>query len=199
MQPESVLITELGNDEHDDHQQKKDIHHKVLFTESLIKHDGLRLPAAINGIALRESFLSEAPFILSSNRSFWRKMIDNQNFQEILCHTYYFISSCISETSVVDLIKLSEARQSEYIKDIPGTLAQLYLTISLKDRDIFLPRFPEVLSYLLIHAIRTTNSKLHRLLSMAQFREILLDWCTELLSGIRLTNCRFDMQYTVIT
>lgn len=185
---EPVLITELGAEE------QRTSNRKLLFTGSML--DGaLRLPAAINGIALRESFLSEAPFIVASNRPFWRKMIDNSNFQNILCYTYYFLSTCISDTSVVDVKKLSEINDTDLIKQIPANLAELYLTIPLKERDAFLPRFPEVLSYLLINAMRTTTPKHYRLMGMAQFREILLDWATELICGLRLSNCRLNREW----
>lgn len=185
---EPVLITELGVEE------QRTSNRKLLFTGSML--DGaLRLPAAINGIALRESFLSEAPFIVASNRPFWRKMIDNSNFQNILCYTYYFLSTCISDTSVVDVKKLSEINDTDLIKQIPANLAELYLTIPLKERDAFLPRFPEVLSYLLINAMRTTTPKHYRLMGMAQFREILLDWATELICGLRLSNCRLNREW----
>jgi hypothetical protein len=163
---------------------------------TLLANNGkLKLPHTINHIALRESFLSEAPFVVTTNRPFWRKMIDNVHFQDMLTYTYYFISSCISETTVVDTVKLASAKETSYIKEITTDLAQLYMTIPLKERDMFLPKCPEILAYLLVNAMRTAIPKHHRLMGMCQFREILLDWCTELIAGLRLTNCRLNREW----
>lgn len=163
---------------------------------TLLANNGkLKLPHTINHIALRESFLSEAPFVVTTNRPFWRKMIDNSNFQDMLCYTYYFIASCISDTAVVDLAKLATAKDAPYIKEITTNLAQLYMTIPLKERDMFFPKCPEILSYLLINAMRTAIPKHHRLMGMSQFREILLDWATELIGGLRLSNCRLNREW----
>lgn len=163
---------------------------------TLLTNNGkLKLPHTVSHIALRESFLSEAPFVVTANRSFWRKMIDNVNFQDMLCYTYYFLVSCISDTAVVDLEKLAAAKEASYIKDITKSLAQLYLTIPRKERDMFFPKCPEILAYLLINAMRTAAPKHHRLMGMCQFREILLDWATELIGGLRLTNCRLNREW----
>lgn len=186
-----VLITELDTTD-------REIS-TPTFEESkrkLLANNGkLKLPHTINHIALRESFLSEAPFVVATNRPFWRKMIDNNNFQDMLCYSYYFITSCISDTAVVDLVKLASAKHASYIKDITTNLAQIYMTIPLKERDMFLPRCPEILAYLLVNAIRTAIPKHNRLMGMSQFRELLLDWCTELIGGLRLTNCRLNREW----
>jgi hypothetical protein len=55
-------------------------------------------PAPLNVIALRETFLAEAPFINLSNRLFWRKWIDSKEYVEILTSSYKFVQSCVTET-----------------------------------------------------------------------------------------------------
>lgn len=194
--PSQVLITEIDAG---GSYVPKDQTFDPQFDEAkrtLLANNGkLKLPHTINHIALRESFLSEAPFVVTTNRPFWRKMIDNADFQDMLCYTYYFIASCISDTGVVDLDKLGRAKEAPYIKEITANLAQLYMTIPRKERDMFLPKCPEILSYLLINAMRTALSKHHRLMGMGQFRELLLDWATELIGGIRLTNCRLNREW----
>ena len=191
-----VLITELdAGGSYDPHNETNDISFEEARRSLLANNGKLKLPHTISHIALRESFLSEAPFVVTTNRNFWRRMIDNIYFQDMLCYTYYFIVSCISDTAVVDLDKLAAAKETSYIKDVTTDIAQIYMTIPRKERDTFLPRCPEILAYLLINAMRTAVPKHNRLMGMCQFREILLDWCTELISGIRLTNCRRDREW----
>jgi hypothetical protein len=40
--------------------------------------DALRLPDVVNFVALRETCLSEAPFVSRSNRKFWKKWMDSR-------------------------------------------------------------------------------------------------------------------------
>lgn len=189
---DSVLITELDEPATIDLGKSGG---RVSFQARAVQSKQLRLPSVINLVALKESLLSEAPFIVEGNKSFWRRMLNNKNFHEILCYTYYFIASCISDMAVVDLEKLANAKQAEYIKELPVHLTTMHMTISLKERDALFNRFPEALTYLLLNAMRVAVPKHARLYGVSSFREILLGWCTEIIYGMRLTNTRVGREW----
>lgn len=158
---------------------------------------GEKLPASVNLVALRESFLSEAPFISNSNRTFWRRMVDNRNFQILLSASYYIIADCVSETSVVNVEKLQDidVGHTPLIKTMATNISEMYYTIKLRERELLFAKLPEVLAFMALTALRTSMPKHHRLCLSAQFREILIDWYCEVVGGLRFTNCRTNREW----
>ncbi len=155
----------------------------------------IRLPASVNLIALRESFLSEAPFVSGSNMTFWRRMVDGRCFQQLLSTSYHIISDCVAENSAVDLSKLNNVEEIQLIPKMASNLAEMYYVIKLREREIFFQRLPEVLAFMVVSAIRTSIPKHHRLCQSTRFREILLDWYCEVLGGFRFSNCRTNREW----
>jgi hypothetical protein len=158
---------------------------------------GEKLPASVNLVALRESFLSEAPFISNSNRTFWRRMVDNRNFQILLSASYYIIADCVSDTSVVNVEKLHDidVGHTPLIKTMATNISEMYYTIKLRERELLFAKLPEVLAFMALTALRTSMPKHHRLCLSAKFREILIDWYCEVVGGMRFTNCRTNREW----
>ena len=157
--------------------------------------DPIRLPASVNLIALRESFLSEAPFVSSSNRMFWRRMVDGRCFQQLVSASYHIILDCVADNSAVDIKKLNNITNSPLINKMASNLAEMYYVIKLRERELLFLRLPEVLAFMVVSAMRTSNPKHYRLCQSARFREILLDWYCELLGGLRFSNCRTNREW----
>lgn len=172
---------------------------EVIFPTIISKRnalaDEIKLPASINSVSLRESFLSEAPFVTSSNRTFWRRMVDQESFRNILAASYYIVSDCISDSGIVNLDKLLNFTDTPYSNQMSVNLADMYFSSKLRSYDQFFLHVPEILSFMLICAIRTSTPKHHRLCQAAKFREILLDWCSEIIGGIRFTNCKTNREW----
>lgn len=169
----------------------------------------IRLPTSVNIIALREAFLSEAPFVTNQNRIYWRRMIDHYNYQNLLAVAFHILLDCISENSIINLYQLyslqsssgtgtgnpGTSKNTKYVQYLSINLAELYFNIKLKERDIFFNKLSELLTYMIVNALRTSYPKHHRICQSIKFREILLDWLNELLSGIRNTNCRINCEW----
>jgi hypothetical protein len=156
----------------------------------------VRLPTSVNIIALREAFLSEAPFVTNKNRIYWRRMIDHFNYQNLLAISFHILSDCITENSIIDLYKLNSSLTSmKLINNLSTNLAEMFFNIKLKERDIFFSKLSEILTYMIVNALRTSYPKHHRICQSIKFREILLDWFNEVLSGIRNTNCRINCEW----
>jgi hypothetical protein len=184
---------------------------KLPPTSSLISHSpslssshlsssssssSIRLPPSVNLVALREAFLSEAPFVTNNTRMFWRRMVDNINYQNLLAISYHIICDCISsENSIIDLNKLYNLHSLIYIQNLSSNLAEMYYSIKLRDREILFSRLSEVLSFMIVSALRTSIPKHHRICQSVRFREILLDWYGEVLNGIRTTNCHVNREW----
>lgn len=158
-------------------------------------YTSLRLPTSVNVIALREAFLSEAPFVTNSNRIFWRRMVDHPNFQNMLAISYHIISDCISENSVIDLSKLYHIHDIKLLPILASNLAEMYYSIKLREREKFFVKLNEILTYMVVNALRTSFPKHHRICQSIKFREILLDWYNELLYGIRTTDCHVNREW----
>jgi hypothetical protein len=158
-------------------------------------YDSIRLPASVNLIALRESFLSEAPFVTHSNRMFWRRMVDGECFQNLIAISFHIVSDCVSENSVVDVDKLNNIREIPLIPKMASNLAEMYYSIKTRERDTLFTRLPEVCAFMVVSALRTSVPKHHRLCQSTKFREILLDWYCEVLGGVRFSNCRANREW----
>ena len=155
----------------------------------------LRLPSSVNFIALRESLLSEAPFVTRSNKAFWRKMIDDFHYQNILAASFRHVLGCISDIGNVNIDKLLDMDNSNSTSTLSVNLAELFFTMKLHDRDLFFAKLPEMTAFMIIEALHTSTPKHYRVYNSIRFREILLDWSSELLSGIRLSHCRTGREW----
>jgi hypothetical protein len=164
-------------------------------TKNLFDPDAVRPPPSVNLVALRESFLSEAPFVSSSNRMFWRRMVDGKCFQQLLWSSFSIISDCVAENSAVDIEKLNNVSDTPLVGKMSSNLAEMYYVIKLRERELFFLRLPEVLSFMVVSAMRTSIPKHHRLCQSTRFREILLDWYCEMLGGLRFSNCRTNREW----
>ena len=96
--------------------------------------DHFKLPASINYISLRESFISDAPFVKRANASFWRKFLDSENFKAILSSNYHHVVSCIAENGMFDLENLYRFNGNEATKLMSESFAEMYFNFSLKER-----------------------------------------------------------------
>lgn len=148
-----------------------------------------KLPTAVNFVAVRESLLSEAPFVTSKNKNFWRRCVNTRHFQNILSAAFHFISEVIIDSNCIDMKKLNNINKSSYLATYLSTnLAEMFFSMKLHDRDYFLSRIPELLGFMIVNALLTSLPKYHRLFNSMRFREILLDWCSEVMVGIRFSN-----------
>jgi predicted nucleic acid-binding protein len=222
------------------------------FEEELLK-----LPNVVNYVALRETFLSEAPFIKRSNRPFWKKWIDSKQYLNVFAASLRIVSDCITDNGVIHADKLfriptdkkitNATRNSAFFDTgegddggskfisratmirVPGnttnsagvsfqnwlntTDIQALLTekiatniseMLMMDRnkrsftnthDLLFYRLPEILSYMTLQSLLATIPKLARVFNSIKFRELLLDWFTELINGIKITDCHNDREW----
>jgi hypothetical protein len=242
------------------------------FEEELMK-----LPNVVNYVALRETFLSEAPFIKRSNRKFWKRWIDSKQYLQVLGSSLRILTDCITDNGVVYAGKLfqipkdknkrassapnfdgsfdpsdgiagegnrgtlflsrttmvrlptqqsnsnnsntgasynnNQASFQQWLStiDLQAVLMEkIAINISemlLMDRDkkggvfsttghdMLFSRLPELLSYMSIQALIATIPKLSRIFNSVKFRELLLDWFTELINGMKITNCHIDREW----
>lgn len=152
-----------------------------------------KLPASINLIALRESLLSEAPFVTKGNKAFWRRMIDDACFQSILAASFRVILNSISDIGCVNITKLFDVESDSvepFISTMAVNISNIIFANKLRERDIFFSKLPEILTFMVIEALHTSTPKHYRVYNSARFREILLDWSSEIVGGIRLSRCR---------
>lgn len=155
----------------------------------------VKLPSTVNVVALRETLLSEAPFITRGNKSFWRRMMDNKNYTTLLSAGYTFLSHCIEENGTVNVDRLRDIKQSPYIFMIAANVTEIIYNSKTLDRDIFFSKLPEIVTFQLISALHTTTPRHHRLYNSKKFRAVILDWCTELFIGIRPCNTQSGREW----
>ena len=145
----------------------------------------LDLPNGYDVVAVRETLLSEAPFVNRGNRSIWRRWMDNDQFVTILKNGYHHILDTISESGCVHIEKLEDIYDSPLIEDISNNFADIYFRLSRPERDVYLPRLPELLLFMIINALQAAVPKHQRMYMSIEFRELLLDWLTEIFTGYR--------------
>ena len=58
--------------------------------------------------------------------------------------------------------------------------------------EMLIPKLPEVCTYLIINCLIATIPKHVKLYNTVKFREYLLDYFSELFTGIRITNSRMN-------
>ncbi|RYH05093.1 hypothetical protein EON65_45675 [archaeon] len=162
--------------------------------------DLYKLPPVVNFVALRETFLSEAPFVKRTNRSFWKKWIDSKQYTQSFAVLLRFITNCINDNGAINVGRLYDVEDNILIDKLSSNVAEMltlerdYLRPSAA-HDILFSRLPEVLAYMIINSLLSTLPKLARVYYSGQFRELLLDWLSELIGGVRLTHPRTDRDW----
>jgi len=155
----------------------------------------LKMPNGYDVIAVRETLLSEAPFVSPGSKGFWRRMMDNKQFVDILKNGYHHILGCISDGGVIDEEILSDVEGSGLVEVISNNFADIYFGFSRHERDIFLPKLPEILVFMIINALQAAQPKHQRIYMSTMFREMMLDWSTELFGGFRQSKARTGREW----
>jgi hypothetical protein len=152
-------------------------------------------PVIANIVALRETFLSEAPFVNRSNKIFWSKWIECKEYVAMLSSAILFVQQCISEGGTVNLDKLNDITNSSQIADMSSNLADMFFLQNPRERDVFFNRLPEVLCFMIIHSLHIWNGRNYRVYNSVRFRELLLDFLNELICGLRPTDSKRNSQW----
>jgi hypothetical protein len=155
----------------------------------------LKLPNGYDVVAIRESLLSVAPFVSRGNKGFWRRMMGNSNFESMLTCTYHHVLQCISDAGVVHEERLVNIHDSPLIEAISNNFADIYFGSSRSERDIFIPKLAELLCYMIISALQAAAPKHQRMYMSNQFRELLIDWGTEMFGGLRQSQTRLGREW----
>lgn len=166
----------------------------VVYSES----DALRLPDVVNFVALRETCLSEAPFVNRSNRKFWKKWMDSSQYITILCATLKILLDGINENGNVDVRMLYDIQDNPLIRQMSMCIAEMLVMDRNKNsraHDNLFLRLPELLCYMLVNSLHSCNPRQSRVFNAIKFREMLLDWMGELIGGIRISNCQSDRKW----
>ena len=150
----------------------------------------LCLPNGYDVVAVRETLLSEAPFVKRGSRAFWRRMMDTPEFVGTVLNMYHHVLGVISDSGVIHMEKLEELQDSPLIETISNHFANMYFGMTQHERDIFLPKLPELLLFMVINALQAALPKHQRMYMSCRFREIILDWSGELFCGIRPSDSR---------
>jgi len=153
-----------------------------------------KIPSAVNFTAIRESFLAEAPFVKKGSKGLWRKIIDGKNFGAILASTYSLLTNCISDAGSLNVQRL-RSMDNPQLTTMGKNLSDMFYFYSRLERDSFLPKLPEVMTYLVVNCLHTGIPKHYRMYNSIRFREILLDWFSEMYGGFRLSSCRSGRQW----
>jgi len=162
----------------------------VLHFNASPEDTDIAMPKTINFIQLRESFLSEAPFINKANRTMWRKLMESVKFQRIVSGCYYTVSQCISDNGTFNVEKLCTLEKSTSLKLISSNFSEIFYFSGGKQRESLFSKFPEVLTFLVTNALHVSIPKHSRMYGTCRFKEILLDYFSELFTGLRPSNCR---------
>jgi len=156
----------------------------------------LRLPHGFNVVAVRETLLAEAPFVNRGNKQFWRRMMDNDQFICMITTGFHHVVECIMDSGMVDLEKFCDtSSHSELLDEMGNSLAEIFFSFTREERDVFLPKLPELLCFVWVNALQAALPRHQRVFNSFRFREIILDWSTELLGGIRSMNVRAGREW----
>lgn len=156
----------------------------------------LKLPNGYNVVAVRETLLSEASFVTRTSKGFWRRMMDNEQFVTMFSAGFHHVVDCISDNGMILAERLtSVGADNAFIGVMSSTLADMYFRFRRADRDVFLPRLPELLCFMIVNALQAAVPKHQRVVSSTKFRELIIDWATELCGGIRSINCRAGKEW----
>jgi hypothetical protein len=146
------------------------------------------IPRSVNYIALRESLLSEAPFVKKGSKGMWRRMIDSKSFSNMLGCVYSMLNRSISDGGSLNVDRLRDLENAE-LPVMGKNFSDMFYTFSRLERDAYMPKLPEVMTYMVVNCLHNGEPKHYRMYNSVRFREILLDHLSELYGGIRLTDC----------
>lgn len=159
----------------------------------------LRLPPEVNFVALRETFLSEAPFIKRSNRNFWKKWIDSKQYYNVLAASFMIVADSIADNGNILMRKLYELREdNQFLVRLAKNISEMMImdrSNGTRSHDSFFARLPELLCYMITNSLLSMAPKSSRVFFSVKFREVLLDWLSELIYGIRITNSKYDREW----
>lgn len=160
---------------------ESDFHKRKLVTS---------LPNVVNVVALRETLLSDAPFITRGNKSFWRKMLDTRQYLDLIAAAFNYVASVINESGAVDVNKLRgrEFLDSLHMRTMATSLCEMIYNHKTSERDLFFPKMSETMTFMIISSLHTAQPRHHRLFNSRKFRELILDWTSELVTGVRPCN-----------
>ncbi len=147
---------------------------------------------------MNDSYLIQSFSELKPNVAFWRRFLDQKNFKDILSTNYHILVNTISENGSFNM-KLLYRFDTPAFDIMAKAFSQLFYSFNVADRDILLPRMPEICTYMVINCLLSSHPKHSRLYNSCQFREILLDYFSELFTGIRLSNCRLHRDWLFAT
>ena len=153
-----------------------------------LRPDRFKVPLSVNIIALREAFLTQAPFVSRGQKTLWRRMVDGQHFQHILGCLYSQVCSAIGDNGALDVVSLRDMECAE-MKCLARNFSEIFFFFSRFERDCFLPKIAELAVFMLVHTLHTAVPKHYRMYNSVRFREILLDFFVEVFGGLRLTSC----------
>lgn len=158
-----------------------------------------RLPPEVNFVALRETFLSEAPFVRRANRNFWKKWIDSKQYYNILASSLMVVADSIADNGNVLMRRLYELKEDNpFLVRMARNISEIMVmdrSDNSRSHDSFFARLPELLCYMITNSLLSMAPKSSRVFYSVKFREILVDWVSELICGIRITNSKFDREW----
>ena len=158
----------------------------------------LKLPNVVNFVALRETFLSEAPFINIKNRYFWKKWIDSKQYVNVFAASLSFISDCFNENGSLNMNRMNDVNGNFYIEQMATSISEMILMNKSRNKnsyDLLFRKLPELLCYMIVNSLQSCFPRHSRIHNSKRFREILLDWIGEMIGGMRMTDCRKDRDW----
>lgn len=165
-------------------------------THDIEEAEQLKLPEVVNFVAIRESCLSEAPFVSKTNRKIWKRCIDSSAYVTIFASTLKILMECISESGSVNQAILYDTTGYRLLYEkMSVCMSEMLVTekkSSPRQLDNLVRRLPELLCYMIVNSLHSCLPRQGRVFNIGKFRELLLDWLTELICGLRLTNPRAD-------
>jgi hypothetical protein len=173
----------------------KEVSRPIVSAPAGVASSSTAKPVIANLVALRETFLAEAPFVNRSNKLFWSKWIECKEYVQMLSSAIVYVQQCISEGGTVNLDKLNDITDSSHVVDMSSNLADMFFLQNPRERDVFFNRLPEVLCFMIVHSLHIWNGRNYRVYNSGRFRELLLDFLNELICGLRPTDSKRNSQW----
>lgn len=108
---------------------------------------------------------------------------------------FLFVSGCINDNGGVNADKLKRIEKSQMIETMAVSQSEMFFNIKPIERDMFFTKLPELLTYMIINTLQTTAPKHNRVYNSFKFRDMILDWTSELVSGIRPCNAKLHREW----
>ena len=108
---------------------------------------------------------------------------------------FLFVSGCINDNGGVNADKLKRIEKSQMIEQMAVSQSEMFYNMKPIERDMFFTKLPELLTYMIINTLQTTAPKHNRVYNSFKFRDIVLDWASELVSGIRPCNAKLHREW----